>query len=346
MAGGWLLPSVYNRLSMWLENGSRRPAGRLYWYWVSAIGIVLAAGVLAACGRTTGTPTSGAGTPAFTRVASTGVPSLTPAPPSATPLPTNTPEPVFITVNGQAITLSAYERELARCQAGKTAAGFDPADCAEKVRHQLIEQAVVEQAAKAAGLTITDAEVEAALGRITAGLGGPGAFSDWLAANLYESAEFRAALQADLLRAAMSAQVTSAAVGETAEQVHALEILVASEFTAQDLLAQLQSGTDFATLALAYSRDLSSRAAGGDLGWFPRGLLTVPEVEQAAFGLQPGETSGVVASSLGFHIVRVIERDPARALSPAAAQAMRAAAWAAWLTAEIDKAVVVNEIEP
>ncbi|MEP7359584.1 MAG: peptidylprolyl isomerase [Anaerolineales bacterium] len=307
------------------------------------------AAVLSACGRLTGTPTGGPGTaaPGTTHVVSTGVPSLTPLPPSATPPPTYTPEPLAFTVNGAPVTLSAYQRELARCQAGKTAAGFDPADCPAAVRQQLIEQAVVEQGAAAAGLTVSEAQVEAALGRITAGLGSPAAFDDWLAANHYDptGAEFRAALRADLLRASLTAQVT-AAVGEAAEQVHAEEILVASEFTARDLLAQLQSGKDFATLALAYSRDLSSRPAGGDLGWFPRGLLTVPEVEDAAFALQPGETSGVVHSSLGYHIVRVIERDPARPLSPAAAQAVRAAAWAAWLKAALAQAVVVDVSQP
>jgi parvulin-like peptidyl-prolyl isomerase len=281
----------------------------------------------------------------FTHVASTGVPSLTPPPPTNTPPPTATPEPLALTVNGQPVTLAAYQRELARCQAGKTSAGFDPAGCPESVRQQLIEQAVVEQGAAAAGRTVGDAEVDAALDRITAGLGDPGAFDDWLAANLYEPDEFRAALRADLLRASLTAQVTGA-VGDTAEQVHAMEILVPTEAGARDLLAQLQAGKDFATLALAYSRDLSSRAAGGDLGWFPRGLLTVPEVEQAAFALQPGETSGVVHSSLGYHIVQVIERDPARPLSPAAAQAVRAAAWAEWLKAALAKAVVVDEINP
>jgi parvulin-like peptidyl-prolyl isomerase len=62
--------------------------------------------------------------------------------------------------------------------------------------------------------------------------------------------------------------------------------------------------------------------------------------------LQPGETSGVVHSSLGYHIVQVIERDPARPLSPAAAQAVRAAVWAEWLKAELANAVVVDEISP
>jgi parvulin-like peptidyl-prolyl isomerase len=278
-------------------------------------------------------------------VASTGAPSLTPPPPTDTPAPTATPEPLALTVNGQPVTLAAYERELARCQAGKASAGFDAADCPDKVRQQLIEQAVEEQGAAAAGLSVSEADVDAAMARITAGLGGETAFEGWLAANLYDSGEFRAALRADLLRASLTAQVTGA-VGDTAEQVHAMEILVPTEATARDLLAQLQGGKDFATLALAYSRDLSSRAAGGDLGWFPRGLLTVPEVEQAAFSLQPGETSGVIHSSLGYHIVQVIEREPSRPLSPAAAQAVRAAAWAQWLQSALANAVIVDEINP
>jgi parvulin-like peptidyl-prolyl isomerase len=109
---------------------------------------------------------------------------------------------------------------------------------------------------------------------------------------------------------------------------------------------ELQAGADFATVALNYSRDLSSRAAGGDLGWFPRGILTVPEVEDAAFALQPGETSGIVQSSLGFHIVQTIERDPARPLSPAAAQVLRAAAFTAWLDELVAGAAIEQFIAP
>jgi parvulin-like peptidyl-prolyl isomerase len=208
----------------------------------------------------------------------------------------------------------------------------------------LVEQVVVEQAASAAGLSVTDTEVDAALVEITTELGGPGALEAWLQANLYAPDELRQALQADLLRARLAEQV--AAVGETAEQVHARAILVPAEDTAQLVLGQVQAGADFATLAVQYSRDLSSRAAGGDLGWFPRGLLAVPEVETAAFALQPGETSDVIASELGYHIVQVIERDPARALSPAASQALRAAAYAGWLEARLAEASVQRHINP
>lgn len=281
----------------------------------------------------------------------TAAPGLTPAPPTvaaptpaptatAAPAPTETPEPLAARVDGRPIRLADYQAEVGRCQAAQA---FP--DCPERALRSLIEQAVTAQAAEAAGLRVGDAELDAELDRITRSRGGAEAFAAWLEANGYTAEAFRAALRQDLLRARLADQVT-AAIGETAEQVHAQALLVRDEALARDLLAQLQAGADFATLALAYSLDLSSRVAGGDLGWFPRGWLTVPEVEQAAFALQPGETSAVIQSALGFHIVRVLERDPARPLSPAAQRALREQTWQAWLDARLAQAVIETPVGP
>jgi peptidyl-prolyl cis-trans isomerase C len=248
-------------------------------------------------------------------------------------------------VNGESIPLATYETEVERCRVGKSSAGLDAADCAALALQGLIEQKMVEQAARAAGLTVSDSEVESALAQVVTRLGGPQSYQAWLTANLYTDEEFRDALRRDQLRAQMAEQVTNA-VGATAEQVHAQALLVADEATAQDLLAQLKRGADFATLAVTYSLDLSSRVAGGDLGWFPRGLLTVPEVEEAAFALQPGETSEVIRSAMGYHIVQVLERDPARLLSPGAEQTLRARAYETWLTGVLEQAVIKKFVTP
>ena len=312
------------------------------WYLVCAAIVI---GGLAACSRQAGPTATLAATPRPALTAQVAPSVAPPPPPSQTPAPTATSEPLALTVNGQDITLAKYNRELARCQAGKTGAGADPADCPAAVLSQLTKQAVIEQAAAAAGITVAQSDVDAALNKITASLGGPSALAGWLGANQYQANEFRLAMQADLLRARMVAHVT-AGIGPGAEQVHAREILVTSADTAQVVLTKLQAGADFATLALEYSRDLSSRAGGGDLGWFPRGLLTVPEVDQAAFVLQPGQTSGVIHSALGYHIVQVLERDPQRPLSAAASQALRAAAYAAWLGGQLAQAVVVKHLSP
>ncbi|QAA77060.1 MAG: hypothetical protein BIP78_1294 [Candidatus Bipolaricaulis sibiricus] len=93
----------------------------------------------------------------------------------------------------------------------------------------------------------------------------------------------------------------------TAEQVEASHILVATEEEAQAILDELAAGADFAELARTRSTDPGSGARGGQLGWFGRGVM-VPEFEEAAFALEVGETSGIVQSQFGFHIIRVTDR--------------------------------------
>lgn len=68
---------------------------------------------------------------------------------------------------------------------------------------------------------------------------------------------------------------------------------------------QIAGGADFAELARANS-DCPSGSDGGDLGRFPRGAM-VPEFDQAAFALEPGQTSGVVETSFGYHLIQRTE---------------------------------------
>ena len=73
---------------------------------------------------------------------------------------------------------------------------------------------------------------------------------------------------------------------------------------AQALLGRVESGTDFGALAKASSEDLGSGANGGDLGCFPAGRM-VPEFEDALYQLDEGETSGLVRTNFGYHIIRL-----------------------------------------
>jgi len=79
---------------------------------------------------------------------------------------------------------------------------------------------------------------------------------------------------------------------------------------AQGILDQLHHGADFAKLAKEYSDDPGSKAQGGELGWIKHGA-TVPAFDKAAFALQPGQTSDLVRSRYGYHIIQVEAKQPA-----------------------------------
>ena len=69
----------------------------------------------------------------------------------------------------------------------------------------------------------------------------------------------------------------------------------------ESLAQQVSAGADFADLAKQHS-DCPSKARGGALGTFGRGQM-VPEFDQVAFSLQPGQTSGVVETAFGYHLI-------------------------------------------
>lgn len=76
---------------------------------------------------------------------------------------------------------------------------------------------------------------------------------------------------------------------------------------AEKLLADIKAGADFAQLAEEHSADPGSAVQGGDLGWFSRGRM-MPEFENAAFAVKPGEVTEVIETSFGSHIIKVEER--------------------------------------
>lgn len=84
------------------------------------------------------------------------------------------------------------------------------------------------------------------------------------------------------------------------------EVKAKAKEKAEALLKELKAGKDFAEVAKT-SSTCPSKEQGGDLGFFGRGQM-VPEFEQAAFALKPGEMSGVVETQFGYHIIKLTDK--------------------------------------
>lgn len=284
--------------------------------------------VVTGCRTTSNTPSGSDVPPPPTPTATT------PAQPSPTP-----GEPLAALVNGQPIYLADYQKMLAEYEAALIGRGFDLdteegqqmlAQAGRQVLDVMIEQVLIEQAAARENVVVTDGELDAIIQRDIEEGGGPEKFAAWLQANGWTEADYRERLRSQLLTSKMLERVTSS-VPTTAEQVHARHILLATEAEAQSVLQQLLNGADFAALAQQYSLDEATKVNGGDMGFFPRGILLAPEVEEAAFALQPGQISGVVASQFGYHIIQVLERVPDRPLSEDALGTLRDRAFRQWV---------------
>lgn len=251
-----------------------------------------------------------------------GVPTATvgASQPQAVP-PTAVPAGPAAIVNGQEIPMAVFLREVERRQAPLIQRGVNantPQGRAEldQVKQltldNMIDDVLVLQEAARQGIAVSEAEVEAEIQKGIATVGGQAKFEEQLKRESQTLDDARSTVRTQLLYQKMLAQVIGNL--QTAEQVHARHILVNSPAVAQALLQEIRGGADVGQLAQQASLDTTTRASGGDLGWFPRGKLIAKELEDAAFALQPGQVSEVVQSALGYHIVQTLERDPARQL--------------------------------
>ena len=262
---------------------------------------------------------------------STPQPTFTPEPPTATPVP------MALTVNGEGIPVVDFDAEVQRYISSQVSLGktVDPADATSTVIEDFIAQLLLAQAARNNGFTLDDTALQSRIDSLATQVGGIDVLSKWESEHGYTEQTFRSTLR----RAAESAWMRDKIISNlpsTAEQVHVQQILLYNEGTAQSFLIQLNGGADFDKLALE-----ADPVTRGDLGWVPRGYLLDAKFEEVAFSLAVGEHSDVIATDVGFHIIRVLERDPARALSPDATLVIQEQALKKWIEEQRQQADVI-----
>jgi len=221
--------------------------------------------------------------------------------------PQAAPTPTVAVVDGTAIPISALQRELDRIRRGAGSPAAAKIDAKELPRlarallDPLVDRALLVQRAKAAGLAVTDAEVQAAVDALAESARASGASFDERLAQDGQTAEQLAEETRERLLAekwvadqTRGEKPSAAEVRawfeqhrselETKDEVHALQILVTTAEEAKSLLDQIRAGALFEQLARTHGRSPDAKR-GGDLGWFARG--TMPrQFDDACFSLK------------------------------------------------------------
>jgi peptidyl-prolyl cis-trans isomerase C len=297
-----------------------------------------------ACRKAPAPATGTAGTATQPATAKPGAPPPVPGQPAAAtppkPVPAQLP-PVIARVNGEDVKKDEFDRIIHTMEA--RAGQPIPPDRRDEILRGAIDQLVVytllSQESRKRGIKVEDKEIDAKMSQLK---------GQFPTQDAFEKALKDRGMTVDSLRkdARIDISVTKLMEAETAalpgpsdleaksyyeknpdrfkqdESVRASHILVRVDEKADaatrkraraeidSVLKQAKAGADFAKLAQQHSQD-GSAAQGGDLNYFSKGQM-VPAFDKVAFELKPGQTSGVVTTQFGYHIIKVVDHKPGR----------------------------------
>jgi len=267
--------------------------------------------------------------------------------PAASKQAGNTPAEKVAVVNGTAISRAEYDRELNRVQRQLINSGkaIDTASLKELqtgVLDSLIGRELLYQESKKKGIRASDADVNKEMEAFRKQFADDTAYRDTLIAMNLSEEDIRLQIEKGMTiqkyiekeflekvtvtdTELMTAYERNVNAFKQPEVIRASHILAAVDANApqakkdearkkiENVRDRLNRGGDFEKLAREFS-DCPSKEKGGDLGYFRRGQMVKP-FEDAAFALKTGQTSGIVETPLGYHIIRETDRKPETILS-------------------------------
>ena len=244
-----------------------------------------------------------------------------------------------IKVNGVEISNAKVQAQVDHLinQRGLNSGGITQPAAYQQIQGEVVGQLIVQellwQEAQRRGLIVNDADVDEQLAKMKSGFDTDQAFLFKIKEGGFTEESYREDIRQQRSVQRLVSEGVLSSINVTDEEIkefydanieqmkmpeaiHARHILVKpgdteeAEQAARDKIAEaqkkLEDGADFESIAIEYSEGPSA-PRGGDLGYFGRGQM-VPEFEEAAFALQAGETSGVVETPFGLHIIIIEER--------------------------------------
>jgi peptidyl-prolyl cis-trans isomerase C len=280
-------------------------------------------------------------TPAAAGQTAPATPGSPTAQPPGKPVPTPLPE-VVARVNGEAINKAELEKAIASVE-GQNGSPV-PADQRDRVYRGVLDQLIgyrlLLQESRSRKIAVPDTEIDARVAQIRGQFPTEEAFKQTLDQQHVTVDQLKADARSEMLVTKVLQAEVDGKVAVKPEQVadfyqknpdkfkqgervRASHILIAfpqnadaaakqaAKTKAEALLKDVKSGKDFAALAKQNSQDPGSAQNGGDLNYFEKGQMVGP-FDQAVFSLQPGQTSDLVETQFGYHIIKLTDKQASR----------------------------------
>ena len=267
----------------------------------------------------------------------TPVPTDTPEP-TETPIPEPTPTipPSAAVVNGIYIALDDLDAKKQQLRDGyEQVEGSAPGDSElrEEALQDLIDETLFLSAARKSGLAPSAEELDARTQSLCDSMGGCDALRDWQTQNHYNEESFRRALERETAASNMRSSIFERL--KDTEQLHVYRIWSYQRSDLDNVMNRLNMGVSFIDLAKNYDE-----ATGGDMSWFPRGVLFSKDVEDKIFGLNAGEHTEIIETAGVYNIFYVAEKQTGRAMDLQVEQISQRRALADWLEEQKQQAEI------
>ncbi len=250
--------------------------------------------------------------------------------------------PSVATVNGVPISQEDFDFEFQQtigqmAQQGRMVGEESMPMVRESVIGRMIEEELLYQDTQARGIEVVEQRVSQEMARVKARFGSEEEFQKTLSTLKISEDDLKRKIRRGLAIQQLIGQLVADVqvsddemkafyeentnLFQTPEQIQASHILIkvapeadddqkkAAQKKIRDLQKKVRAGEDFAELAKSHSEGPSS-ARGGDLGYFGRGQM-VKSFEDAAFALKKDETSDVVETRFGYHLIKLTGHRPA-----------------------------------
>ena len=251
-----------------------------------------------------------------------------PATETPEPTPTMTPPPSSAVVNGLYIWNDDVDLKKQQLREAYETLGEEvPADDAlrEEALNELIDETLFLAAADERGLRPSDEELDSRVRELSEEMGGDDKLREWRDKNHYTEESFRRALERELAVSKMRSVIFDEKLANV-EQIHVYRIQSDDRSDLTDVVSRLDMGLSFIDLAEEFDS-----VTGGDMSWFPRGVLLDQDLEDRLFGMNAGEHTDIMEINRSYNLFYVAEKQTGREMDMQVKQIAQRQALAEWL---------------